>query len=144
MGVSSIGGAIAASWIGDLRSPPAVLCWSFQCLEEVRQTTYDHDARMSNERFGAAEPVKLASGLSLGSIEVDGHAPVVLGQVDVSDAFYNLALPVDMIDLFCLKPVLAGEVGIDSVGGRPTGAREKVYPACSAFPMGFKDAMAVC
>ena len=42
------------------------------------------DCRLSNAHFGEPEEVHLASGASMGSIEVDTGEPVSLGQVDIA------------------------------------------------------------
>lgn len=50
------------------------------------------DARRSNCWFGPPGEVRLATGASFGALEVDCNEPVVLGQVDVADAFFNFEL----------------------------------------------------
>eukprot|EP00959_Pyramimonas_sp_CCMP1952_P468928 9494070-Pyramimonas_sp.AAC.1 len=60
------------------------------------------DCRLSNTHFDEPEDVNLATGATMGSIEVDSAAPVALGQVDIADAFYALALPSDLTRFFGL------------------------------------------
>eukprot|EP00959_Pyramimonas_sp_CCMP1952_P274514 5738624-Pyramimonas_sp.AAC.1 len=54
------------------------------------------DCRLSNAHFEEPDDVGLATGATMGAIEVDAAAPVALGQVDIAEAFYALALPPDL------------------------------------------------
>jgi hypothetical protein len=78
----------------------------------VRKQRLIVDCRRANETFGAPEPVRLATGQSLGGIEVDSGGevpmPVYIGQVDIKDAFYNMLLPPCLQGAFCLPAVPAG------------------------------------
>ena len=68
------------------------------------------NARLANLRFAAPDPVSLATGASLGSIEVDSGERVWLGQVDIADAFYTILLPEFLRRLFALPAVQARDM----------------------------------
>jgi hypothetical protein len=51
------------------------------------------DARLSNCWFEDPMAVDLATGMSFATIEVDSNEPLVLGQVDIANAFYAIELP---------------------------------------------------
>ena len=57
------------------------------------------DARWSNCWFSDAGEVNLATGAAFSTIEVDEGEPIYLGQVDLADAFYHMALPHELQDL---------------------------------------------
>ena len=75
------------------------------------------DGRLSNAMFAEPDKVELPTGSSLGAVEVDEGPPVSLGQVDIKDAFYQLLLPEELIDFFCLEAVAAGLVGKSCLNG---------------------------
>ena len=57
----------------------------------------------------------LASGSSLGEIEVEPGQDLYIGDGDLCDAFYNFALPPRLRRFFGLPRVRAGTVGITEV-----------------------------
>ena len=102
------------------------------------------DARRSNCHFAAAPPVALATGQAISSIEVDGHGPIQLGQVDIADAFYQLALPPELRDLFGLPSLKAGEAGISATVEGDVATDTKVFPCFIGVPMGWTQALHLC
>lgn len=59
--------------------------------------------------------------------EVDGGPPIEVGGVDIADAFYNIALPVELRGLFGLPAVSARDVGIEMIEGKKVRSGAKVY-----------------
>eukprot|EP00959_Pyramimonas_sp_CCMP1952_P454894 9470691-Pyramimonas_sp.AAC.1 len=70
------------------------------------------DARRSNCWFRDLPQTRLASGDSFARLPAAADLAVELGQTDVQDAFYQLALPVEFRPCFGLAPVRAGRVGV--------------------------------
>ena len=107
------------------------------------------DARRSNLHFTAPPGVALVTAEGLARIEVEmgepsenaGGAPIefALGTSDISDAFHRFRIDRRMSAYFCMRPVLAGEIGLTGamVGGRAAGGDTRLVPACAALPMGF-------
>ena len=64
------------------------------------------DCRRSNHHFAPPAPVSLASGDILARL-CAGEDPggVVVGQVDIKDAFYRMALPEVLRPYFGLRPI---------------------------------------
>ena len=114
----------------------------------VRKQRLIVDCRRANETFGAPEPVRLATGQSLGSVEVDSGSevqmPVYIGQVDIKDAFYNMLLPPCLQGAFCLPPVAAGRVGHSTVEGETVKGEELIFPVFRCVPMGWTHALWWC
>ena len=52
------------------------------------------DARLSNLHFAEPETVRLTTGATFSSIEVDEGPALEVGGVDIVDAFYHIELPV--------------------------------------------------
>ena len=102
------------------------------------------DARLTNCWFEPPEGVRLATGSSFGHLEVDGGPPIALGGVDIADAFYQIALPQELRDLFGLLPVRAEMLGITATVEGPVSGGEKVIPVFKAIPMGWTQALWVC
>ena len=61
---------------------------------------------------------------------------MVLGQVDIKDAFYRMALPLALRPYFGLRQVPAKYLGISSVDGRPVGPHDLIRPRMRCLPMG--------
>ena len=85
------------------------------------------DARMSNGWFDSLEAVDLATGMAFSTIDRDGPEPVVLGQVDIANAFYAIELPSELRQYFGLPSVFAKEVGVTEING------SLLYPRIASF-----------
>jgi len=124
-----------------------LFCVWKKAKEGVRKQRLIVDCRLANECFGKPNKVHLATGQSLGSIEVDGGdipVPVQLGQVDIKDAFYNILLPTSLRETFCLPAVAAGRVGLVEVEGTKVSYDALVYPVFRCVPMGWTHALWFC
>jgi hypothetical protein len=102
------------------------------------------DARMSNCWFDDPEAVDLATVMAFSTIELDSAEPVVFGQVDIANAFYAIELPSELRRFFGLPSVLAKEVGIKELDGKPIGPKTRIVPCLSVVPMGWTQALVVC
>ena len=102
------------------------------------------DARRSNCWFTPSLPVSLASGDSLGALEVPPGQEFFIGHLDLKDAFYHLALPGPLQEYFGLGPVSAAEAGVWSAEGRALGGGERLFPCLAALPMGWTHALYWC
>lgn len=102
------------------------------------------DSRLANLHFEKPEKVRLATGSAFGRLEVDGGPPIEVGGVDIADAFYNIALPVELRCLFGLPQVCARDVGVEWIGERKIASGAKVYPVLKVVPMGWTQALWVC
>lgn len=102
------------------------------------------DSRLANLHFEKPEKVRLATGSAFGRLEVDGGPPIEVGGVDIADAFYNIALPVELRGLFGLPQVCARDVGVEWIGERKIASGAKIYPVLKVVPMGWTQALWVC
>ena len=114
----------------------------------VRKQRLIVDCRRVNAMFGPPDKVSLATGQALGSIEVDSgkpvRVPVMIGQVDIKDAFYNMLLPADLRAMFCLPPLTAMRAGVKEVNGEAVKGERLLYPVFRCVPMGFSHALWFC
>ena len=75
------------------------------------------DARRSN-RWSANPPsVDVATGSSLGGLEVDIDGPLHVGHIDIANVFHNLGLPLRLQRYVGLPSVGASGVGITHLDG---------------------------
>ena len=113
------------------------------------------DARRSNLHFTAPPGVSLvtAEGLARVEVEAEGVGPYdaaswgfTLGTSDISDAFHRFRIDRELSSFFCMRSVLAGEVGLAGafLGGRRPGADARVVPARAALPTGFTWSLYFC
>ena len=112
------------------------------------------DARRSNLHFTSPPGVALvtAEGLARVEVEFDGATECgagegfTLGTSDISDAFHRFRIDRELSGYFCMRAVLAGEVGLagSRLGGRRLGADARLVPACAALPMGFTWSLFFC
>ncbi|CAE8643896.1 unnamed protein product [Polarella glacialis] len=94
------------------------------------------DARRTNARFRPPPGVSLATPEALSKIEVAEDELVFVASVDVSNCFHRLRLTREYAEWFCLEPVRAGDVGVETIEGEAVGAEEMISPCCAALPMG--------
>lgn len=102
------------------------------------------DSRLANLHFEKPEKVRLATGSAFGRLEVDGGPPIEVGGVDIADAFYNIALPVELRGLFGLPAVCARDVGVEVIGEKKVKSGAKIFPVLKVVPMGWTQALWVC
>ena len=102
------------------------------------------DCRRSNRHFSEPAPVSLASGDSIAALDTGAGSGLVIGQVDIRDAFYRMALPEALRPLFCLRPIRAGALGLSEVDGRRVPPQMLVRPRLRVLPMGWSWALWWC
>ena len=86
------------------------------------------DARRANCHFEDPDYIPLASGSSLGEIEVEPGQDLFIGHGDLCDAFYHFALPPQLRRFFGLPRVRAGVMGVTEVQERSVSPETWVYP----------------
>lgn len=126
------------------RSPSAEVVDLFFVGKSNRQQRMVVDCRRSNCWFEPAAPVSLATGEVLARSELRRGAPLIVGQVDIREAFYRMELPGPLRATFGLRRIRAGDAGVASVGGALVGAGEFITPRLRALPMGWSWALWWC
>lgn len=103
------------------------------------------DARRSNRWFAAPPKTRLVSGDAFSRLTAVGGHALELGQTDIQDAFYQLALPQELRHLFGLPRVRAGRVGVSrTVDGAIVAADTWIYPRLKVVAMGWTHALHLC
>ena len=102
------------------------------------------DARRANCHFEDPDYIPLASGSSLGEIELEPGHDLYIGHGDLCDAFYHFALPLQLRRFFGLPRVRAGVVGVTEVQGRAVSPETWVHPRLAVVPMGWSHAAWFC
>jgi len=102
------------------------------------------DARRANCHFEDPDYIPLASGSSLGEIEVEPGQDLYIGHGDLCDAFYHFALPPRLRRFFGLPRVRAGTVGVTEVQGRKVTPETWIFPRLAVVPMGWAHAAWFC
>ena len=97
------------------------------------------DARRINCWFVAPAGVELATGASLGEIELQEGETLITGHVDIVDAFYHFELPSELRSFFALPAVRARDVGASNFA-----PDSMVFPCLSVLPMGWSHALFWC
>jgi hypothetical protein len=64
-------------------------------------------------------------------------------QLDLTNAFYQIEMPLELRPYFCLPGLTGAQLGISSVDGMLVGD-SIVYPQIRAMPMGWSHALAWC
>lgn len=88
--------------------------------------------------------VALSTGDALSRIELSPHDNLYFASADLKDAFYHLELPHGIRHLFGLRGVRAGDIGLESLRGKPVPWHQTVFPQLSAVPMGWSWALYLC
>ena len=110
--------------------------------DEQRLVLY---ARLSSCRFSDPPKVHLASGQAFASIEVERGHQVWLGNLGIQVAFYAMELSAELMTYFGLPyDVRAGDIGIQSLDGKPVPPWQRLVPVFSAIPMGWTHSLALC
>lgn len=103
------------------------------------------DCRRSNCWFEPAAPVSLAMGEVLARIELRRGALLVVGHVDVREAFfYRMELPGPLRARFGLRRIRAGDVGVTKLGGMPVRPEAFLTPRLRAPPVRWSWALWWC
>ena len=95
------------------------------------------DARCPNMYFIDSPYMALVSGNQFAEIELEGPDCLYIAQQDVQDCYHQFWIPEELSRMFCLLPIRASELGIDSVDGVGVSSETLVYPCCRTLPMGF-------
>ena len=111
-------------------------------------------ARRSNLHFTSPPGVALvnAEGLTRLEVEFDGDSGlgaaegIALGTSDISDAFHRFRIDRELSSYFCMRSVLAGEMGLAGtlLGGRHLETAARPVPARAALPTGFARSLFFC
>ena len=72
----------------------------FVCKKDGRRLRLIVGARRSNQWFHEPDYIPLATGSSLGEVEIGPHEQLYVGHGDLCDAFYYLGLPIELRPLF--------------------------------------------
>ncbi|CAK0878156.1 unnamed protein product [Prorocentrum cordatum] len=103
------------------------------------------DCRRSNVVFADPAPVVLPTGDSFAALELDDPEGILnVEGVDLKDAFYHLELPIELRRYFVMRPILAGSVGVSSLGGSQVAPAAKLFPRLKVVPMGWSWALWWC
>ncbi|CAK0821614.1 unnamed protein product [Prorocentrum cordatum] len=102
------------------------------------------DARIPNCFFEEPDPVQLASGACFANLQLDAGPPLVLGGADIKVAFYAIAMPEELRDLFGFEPIKAWELGVTHAGGEAVKPGDRVFPVIAVLPMGWVLALQAC
>lgn len=65
--------------------------------------------------------MSLATGESLSRVETLADQPLYMASADLQNAFYTLEMPEELRRFFGLRPVRAGKLGLEQLGGSPHG-----------------------
>ena len=96
------------------------------------------DCRRSNHHFTEPARVSLATGDAIGRLQSGSDGgKLVIGQVDIKDAFYRMALPLPLRGYFGLRPLAARYLALDSLDGCRIGPDTIVRPRMRCLPMGW-------
>ena len=136
---------LAASHLVDFSLSPVREEVSFFCVykKNGRQRLIV-DARRANAHFREPDYVHLTTGDGLGGLEFPSNSSVKVCTADLKDAFYHLALPVELRDVFGLPRVRAGDVGVFSLNGSVVSANQWLSPRLAVVPMGWSWALWIC
>ena len=96
------------------------------------------DCRRANRHFADPAPVSLATGDSLARLDASSvSSGMVVGQVDIKDAFYRMALPEALRPYFGLRQVPARFLGLTSLNGEAVGLNTPIHPRMRCLPRGW-------
>ena len=102
------------------------------------------DCRRANCWFEEPEGIHLATGDSIGRLELSEEAPLYVCSADLQNAFYTMAMPEALRPFFGLRRVTAESMGLTTLGGSPLRPGDWIYPVVSVIPMGWTHAMVWC
>ena len=102
------------------------------------------DARRSNCWFRLPAHVDLCTRSSFSGLELEQGQDLYFGHFDIYDALYHFSLPAELRRYFGCPPVLAGDVGITSLGGLPVRLDFVLTPRLRILPTGWSHALWFC
>ena len=102
------------------------------------------DCRRANCWFTAPDRVRLCTAEALSRINLEPGAEFCVSTADLKDAFYHFQLPEVLRPYFGMRPIRAGELGIDSIDGEPVSATQWLHPRLKVLPMGWSHALWWC
>lgn len=88
--------------------------------------------------------MSLATGESLSRVETLADQPLYMASADLQNAFYTLEMPEELRRFFGLRPVRAGKLGLEQLGGEALGPEEWLHPVVKVVPMGWSWALWWC
>ena len=101
------------------------------------------DCRRSNCHFSTPEPIRLATGDSIGRIETK-RTTLFTASADLQNAFYTMSMPMALRKFFGLRGLRAEQLGISECDGKAIRPGQRVFPRIAVIPMGWSWAMWWC
>lgn len=102
------------------------------------------DCRRSNHWFGEPSHVTLTTGESLRRISLEAREELHVCSADLANAFYTLAMPLELRKYFGLQRFQAKDLGLDEVDGIKVSGSTWVQPRIAVLPMGWSWALYWC
>ena len=102
------------------------------------------DCRRSNAWFAPPDKVRLCTAEALSRIMLEDTGSLFIATADLKDAFYHFELPEQLRDYFSMRPVFAGEVGVEMVGDVSVAPSTRIFPRLKVLPMGWSHALWWC
>lgn len=98
----------------------------------------------SNCHFSVPEPIRLATGDSIGRIGTD-RTPLYMTSADLQNAFYTMSMPTNLKSFFLgLRGLSAKDLGVEELDGVKLNGKQFLYPRIAVIPMGWSWAMWWC
>lgn len=94
--------------------------------------------------FAPPEKVQLCTAESLTRVQLPPGAELVVATADLKDAFYHFALPIPLRTYFGMRPLRAGELGLDVLGDETLSPGTLLFPRLKVLPMGWSHALWWC
>ena len=82
--------------------------------------------------------------MSYARVSVDTGQTLWLSAGDLRNAFYTIEIPSELRSFFTLDPILAGDVGLTTLEGKPISKDTLIYPRLRVVPMGWSHAVNAC
>ena len=102
------------------------------------------DTRKLNESFKTPPTTDWPSADAFTRTEFVEDSQFYIGSGDLANAFYTLAVPNDLAEMFTMPAIEAGKVGIFNVGGTAVEAGTILLPYITVLPMGWSWALHFC
>ncbi|CAE7557304.1 unnamed protein product [Symbiodinium sp. CCMP2592] len=103
------------------------------------------DCRRSNAWFAPPDKVNLATAEVLSRIDLGGtDCDLYISTADLKDAFYHFELPSQLRPYFGMRPLSAGDLSINALGGKTLRASSLIFPRLKVLPMGWTHALWWC
>eukprot|EP00438_Fugacium_kawagutii_P030809 Skav229499 [mRNA] locus=scaffold2455:119515:131643:- [translate_table: standard] len=102
------------------------------------------DTRILNEKFHDPPKTDLPSADAFTRMEISGNKPFFIGSGDLANAFYTLAVPDSLGQMFTLPAIEAGRMKINAIDGSPLRPGDRIMPYLTVLPMGWSWALHLC